>query len=877
MGLIRDIRKKMKERNDERTIARIQKNLSVLSSLDNSEDCFPYEKQVMADILSLPKDKEKNDGLLQPLHLYFMTLYPKGRLSLDETADNKSIGLFTDEFIAHPRLIKNRFYYENLQKVILMLILANLSIHNVQHAQKLLDQYYVIFRERYKARMYVQILSSSCGRMPIGRIEELFASCGEAYVKECTKLNYKADFLYNLYLLSSRTGVSNPEFDRLLDDICRRFNGMPSPVIMQLFREFCYNNENVGRVRAYLDSLGETEYTRKYALEIETLRRLCEGREQKIEKISRLSAGKGPAEAAVGYQISRIRRNMADKDYELDDLLNDIDNAVEHYRSVAAKASSLEDRLVANKDIYSLLLMRPEVEYWKEYRDNFIKVIPDEKDRVDDAVFVFVNEHSLVNGAVTFPFLLEARRRGIPCYSFSPKIHLDLCSPEDEFYELQGWWNDGIDTRYYQDNDISSVEIDIPGKRIICRGMNIYQPIFEIISRHQFTYNYNYETDAWARYRTNALIKMYNTFFRYISDVEKWALSNGKRVYFISNAPHIHYAAAFRIYCEEKGFRNGLNYICTSPGYDNYFLNASDPRSETTTALNLTRNLNSRNSFLGTPEGFERYYENNKWRLPEIRQKMQKHLEAQRGRDRQRVLYEAKQNVLEQIRKAKDEGKTIILLNGKVIIDLAVKYTQGCVHSDMREWITHAVDFANRNSDSVLLLIKPHPHENRVDLTLTSEKIDDLRSLIDVEMGDSVIYLDNDMFTNSELTPYMDIGLVWNGTSSLEFTAQGKKVLVADVWGHYDYPIGFVFPKTIEEYESYMLDPSLIQEREDISDRAITFLEYMGSDDVRIRNLYSQTTLMNFHQFESSVDSEAVDEFVRNGNEHLREKFSELL
>ena len=877
MGLIREIKKSIRDRKNEKTIARIKKNLSVLSALDDAGDCFPYEKQVMSDILILPKDKEKNNELLQPLHLYFMTLYPKGRLSLDESADNKSIEMFTDEFIAHPKLIKNRFYYIDLQKVILMLILANLSIHNVKHAEKLLDQYYVIFRERYKARMYVQILSCNCGKMSLKRIEDLFASCADAYEKECTILNYKADFVYHLYLLSSRTGVESPEFSGLLEDVCRRFSGMPSPVIIQLFREFCYNNEHIDLVRAYLDSLGESEYTKKYASEIDVLRVLCEGREQNAEKITRKRTGKGPAEAAIGYKISRIRQNMADKDYDLGVLLTDIDNAVSHYRSVAEHATSLEDRLIANKDIYSLLLMRPEVNYWKAYRDNFKKVIPSETERVDDSVFIFINEHSLVNGAVTLPFLLEARRRGIPCYAFSPKIHLDSCSPEDDFYELYGWWNDGIDVGHYQDHDISGTEIDIPGRRIICRGMNIYQPVFEIISRYQFTYGFHYETDAWVRYKTNSLIKLFNTFFRYAENVEKWAISRGKKVYFISNAPHIHYAAAFRIYCEEKGFRNGLNYICTSPGYDNYFLNATDPRSETATALNLTRNLKSRNSFLGTSEGFERYYENNRWRLPEIREKMQKHLEAQRSRDRMRDSNEAKEETLRQIRQAKSEGRKILLLNGKVIVDLAVKYTKGCVHSDMREWITHAVDFANRNSDKVLLLIKPHPHEGRKDLIFTSEKIDDLSSLIDVDMGENVIYLDKDMFTNSELAPYMDLGLVWNGTSSLEFAAQGKKVLLADVWGHYDYPIGFVFPKTIEEYERYMLDPSLMKEREDIGDRAITFLEYMGSDDVRIQNLYSKTTLMNIHQFESSINAEAIDEFVRKGNEHLKEKFNELI
>jgi capsular polysaccharide export protein len=263
--------------------------------------------------------------------------------------------------------------------------------------------------------------------------------------------------------------------------------------------------------------------------------------------------------------------------------------------------------------------------------------------------------------------------------------------------------------------------------------------------------------------------------------------------------------------------------------------------------------------------------------MHEIREKMQVHLEAQRGRDRQRALSEEKSQVLERIQTAKADGKKILLLNGKVIIDLAVKYTKGCVHSDMSEWITHAVEFAGRHQDSVLLLVKPHPHENREDLTLTSEKIDNLRSLIRCDLNDATIYLDNDMFTNSELVPYMDVGLVWNGTSSLEFAAQGKKVLVADVWGHFDYPIGFVYPKTLAEYESYLLDPSLIEEPEDISDRAITFLEYMGSDDVRVVNAYSQTTLMNFNQFESTIDAEAVDRFVAQGDKALCCRFDELI
>ena len=212
-----------------------------------------------------------------------------------------------------------------------------------------------------------------------------------------------------------------------------------------------------------------------------------------------------------------------------------------------------------------------------------------------------------------------------------------------------------------------------------------------------------------------------------------------------------------------------------------------------------------------------------------------------------------------------------------MIFDLGVKYTKGVCHSDMSEWITHAVDFTNKHSDDILLLIKPHPHERRQDLTMTSEETDCLRSIIKTEMGNSVIYLDNDMFTNFELIEYIDMCLVWNGTSAIEFASHGKKVLIGDEWGHYDYPIGFIWPKTIEEYESYILNPEEIVERDDISDRAIMFLEYMSSEDVRIKNPFSSSTLMNFNQYDTALNEISVDSYIEEGDSQLKTYFDSIL
>ena len=861
-------------------IMKVKELLSALACPADAEKMFRDEQMLMEELLKLSTDdKVENSNLTQPLHLYFAGLYHKGRISLDSTAHNKSIELFTDAFLEESGTVKSIFNYQPLQKVLLMLIAANLSVHRMQNASKLLDMYLDIFTGSYKAMLYLRILSSPCGTLGVDKIVSLFAQADRIYYDECIAVHDKANFLRNVYTISKGTGIDLPDFAHLLDNMREILKGNVGVYATSLFIEFCHHNEFLDETREWLDSLSDEDRKKPSVSDIAIF---LDGRMRGLAEVPKAPSAWG-IEAPVGgnspdanKRAGAIRSNLLNKEYPLDRLLDDIDGAIDFYRRRAEGNEALDAKLLAGNDYYSMLLLRPSVVFWKEMESNYLKVDPTGSAERKE-VFFFANEYSLVNGAVTFPFLLEARRRGIKCYSVSPEIRLDSSAVGDPVYELCGLSVYGQDKRFFANKDMGGVEIDLAHKRIIVRGMNVYQPIFEYVTRYQFTYFYDYENDAWARYRTTLLARVFNSLFAYIERIEQWAVENGKKVYFLSNAPHIHLAAAYRIYCEERGYKKNLNYICTSPGYDNYYLNSADPRTETTTALNLTKHTYSRNSFLGTKEMFEQYYAANRCRIAEIESKMRKYLEAQRGRGGKNDS-EEKRAVLEKIMGAKKQGKTVILLNGKVIIDLAVKFTRGCVHGDMCEWITHAVAFSKRHASEILLLIKPHPHESREDLTLTSETIDTLRSIIKCDLGENTIYLDNDMFTNHELVPYMDLGLVWNGTSALEFAAQGKKVLVADVWGHYDYPIGFVEPKALEEYERYMLDPDRLHQPEELQSKALVFLEYMGSDVVRIPNPYARTTLMNFNQYSSTIDGDAVDCFVRQGgDEALRGYFDTLL
>ena len=857
---------------NEEKIAKAFEELSFLAFQTEEEVIVEHEQRLADLILSLSEDnKSENSELTQPFHLYLHGLYLKGRISLDKSTHNKSIEFFTDSLIDNVDTYKAVFQQNLFQKVILMTILANLSIHRVQHANKVLEAYDSIFSQPYKAWVYLKILSATCGILDLKRIEELFNRAEEAYQKECTSTQAKASFFKNLYVISKGAECPIPNIDAMSKDLQSRLLHDSSNYAVELYREYMSYNEYLEETEEWLNSLQGT-----VGKPIEQIRDRLESRKAGLKELPIHVKYDKPKVEDLDSKNSAIRKNMQDKEFPLSTSLADIDECIEYYHNMSSSSQDVDSRIRSSNLYYSLSLLRLSVNYWKLYEENYKKVVPGNDDAASDVVFLFANEHSLVDGAVTFPFLLEARRRGAKCYSICPRIHLDSCDENDEFYELYGKCTGAQDIRFYADKDISDTVIDIPNKKILVDGLNVFQPVFEFVSRYQFTYYYKFETDAWARYKTTYIIRVFRSLFQYIEKIEEWAKRNKKTVYFISNAPHLHIAAAFRIYCEERGYKNGLYYICTSPGYDNYFANASDPRSETTTALNLTTHPYARNSFLGTKEGFEDYYQRNVGRIEEIRSRMRKHLEAQRGRKNPCFNPSEKERIIETITTAKKEGKKVLLLNGKVIIDLAVKYTKGCVHSDMSEWITHAVQFSKEHDDKILLLIKPHPHENREDLTLTSEKIDNLRSLIKTDLGENTIYLDNDMFANHELIDYMDLGMVWNGTSALEFAAQGKKTLVADVWGHYDYPIGFVFPKTLAEYEGYMLDPESIVEDKEISDKAVTFLEYMGSEDVRITNHYSQTTLMNFNQYESTVDSEAVERFVSEGDAELEAYFDKV-
>ena len=849
-------------------------DLNGLFDLTEDRQWAEYGMEILNDILTLdPEFRNDNDEVLQPLHLYFTVLAKRVRLAIDYTVRNEEVEQYTEFFCVHKEEILRIFNSFRLQKVLMFLLVDNYSLHDLDGASRIMDEYSNVITYSYRPILYLRLIRMTCAKLSLQKHVYSLYDRFDINIKYYKDTPGEPMLLANLFVLAKELGLEEraEPVRRYILDILPGYNGVINAGILNLMTELARYRFHIEEIKKWIESVSADDAGAETKQKFSELKDLCG------------EPGRKRAEREVFAPMNsfddlfrKIAFRMKQRDYSRAALYGEVKFALEYYKQHSHEAEPFQGnrRFQCNSYYYDLLSFERSLRFWSDFEK---ALTPYNNMQGSDKVFFFVNEWSLVNASLSLPILMAAEKHGYTYVPTSPRMSVHEYYGDPFLEEAAGVIGGDIDIRYTSVPYVSGdYEIDIPGKRIIVQGMNVYQPVYEFVARYQFSYFINYDTDAWARYHVLSLVRTFDRLFTYIREIDEWAEKNGKQVYFVSHAPHLHNAAAFRIYCEENDTNNHLQYICVSSGYDNYFKNIGDAKTETISALNLTANPFSRNSFLGTKEGFDRFFEANESRIEDIRKKAIPYLTMSRALPGAKTNADEKNRILELIKKCKSENRKVCLLIGKVIFDLAVKNTQGCVHGDMSEWITHAVKYAGQNKD-ILLLIKPHPHESRTDLTLTSNRVHTLRSVIKSDLSENVIYLDNNMFTNAELTPYVDLALIWNGTSSLELAAQKVPVLMGDIWGHYDYPIGFVRPQSLEEYESYMKDPSLMKEPDDLDDKALMFLDYMGSNDVRIENRYSKTTTLNFNQFDSKIDLQAVYRYFEKGDKELDSLFESLL
>lgn len=314
---------------------------------------------------------------------------------------------------------------------------------------------------------------------------------------------------------------------------------------------------------------------------------------------------------------------------------------------------------------------------------------------------------------------------------------------------------------------------------------------------------------------------------RAIEYAHKFHRRSGMRVGIMSRFNHRLPDCIPRFYCDQFGDADGFFCLQGANGYQNYFTNFSTNISQRFVVRNMTRHPEVRSASFPTPDNFERYYQAHRDQAHEILLQHENVTKVKRSTGDQKTPPPEAVEASRKIEEWRARGGKVACAFGKVVFDSGVPFDGGPTHRDMKDWINHCIRTV-RGSDT-LLLIKPHPHElNNQISTFPTEYF---RDLIEEPMDQNVMFLGHRWFDINDMRTRMDLGLIYNGTTSVELGIMGIPCILAGHFAPIDYPIGHAVPDSRAEFEQYLRFEKPTVVAPDIRERAAVWLHYMASDD----------------------------------------------
>nr|WP_298096659.1 class I SAM-dependent methyltransferase [uncultured Shinella sp.] len=286
-----------------------------------------------------------------------------------------------------------------------------------------------------------------------------------------------------------------------------------------------------------------------------------------------------------------------------------------------------------------------------------------------------------------------------------------------------------------------------------------------------------------------------------------------------------------RLYCETHGDPEKFFCIHGTNGYQNYFANFSSPVSTRMAIRNMTATRVNRTASFPTPSEFETFFDEHRDEAPSILERVRDITKVRRSTSTLTERPAEAEACRERIAAWRAEGGLVACAFGKVVCDSAVPFDGGPVHRNMAEWLNHTID-AVRGSRT-LLLIKPHPHElkNEIGAFLTEF----FRDLITGDLPENVIYLGHNWFDMADMKDLIDVGTVYNGTTTIELGLLQIPGIVCSDFAPRDYPVGQIAPRDRAHYERMLRGEESVNVGDDVPLRAATWLHYM-SGSYRIRD-----------------------------------------
>ncbi|WFE72447.1 hypothetical protein P8S55_04960 [Halomonas sp. M1] len=378
--------------------------------------------------------------------------------------------------------------------------------------------------------------------------------------------------------------------------------------------------------------------------------------------------------------------------------------------------------------------------------------------------------------------------------------------------------------------------VDWEKKNVMANGINFYQGFYENLSNHSRRYFVDINVPSIHSVFVERLYQC-DLYLKVCDDVYTSLVKKGIPVALVSGNSHVVPYCVMRDFAREKNDPN-LSFINCNVAYEAYFSNLGSKFANTMCVTDMTLYPNIRAPFMARKDKFDIWYDENKDNA-EYLEKASSLIKVNRVGSSDDVK---ELEVLDVIRRAKEEGKKIVCAFGKVPVDLNVPYDGGPAHQDMADWITHTVEVVAKSND-ILLLVKPHPHELRPEIAL--DLVETFADLIKVDIPENVLVLGHKDINGHALAPYLDLALLYNGSSALELTAQGVPVMLTSYFGRYDYPVDLCYPSSRSNYEQYLLDGNYLSPAHETRKKSAFLMCYLGTEEVSTINQYSLRPLTN--------------------------------
>lgn len=374
--------------------------------------------------------------------------------------------------------------------------------------------------------------------------------------------------------------------------------------------------------------------------------------------------------------------------------------------------------------------------------------------------------------------------------------------------------------------DVTDFHVDIRSGSIRWGDIDLSHPVWEDAAINRRRYSINYDCPELQRY-LGGLADWTRSMARVLQYARAHQRQSGRPVANISQFNCRLPDSLFRAYCDVHGDPEMFFHLAAANGYQNYFTNFATNVSQRFVLRNMTRSPHVRTPSFPIPENFERYYQQRQEQLPQIMErfapitKVKRSTEGTSGRPPEADALDLR------IQEWRARGGKVACAFGKVVCDIGAPFDGGPGHSSMKDWINHCIR-AVQGSDT-LLLIKPHPHElNNQIATFPTEYF---RDLIDEPLGENAVFLGHRWFDIHDMKDRMDLGLIYNGTTTVELGLLGIPCVLAGHYAPIDYPIGHFQPASREEFEACLRFEKTVEVAPDLVERAAVWLDYMANDN----------------------------------------------